>query len=538
LSDSEPTEKKSPRVWPGAHVLRLDLRSLAVARVVYGSIILLDTLVRWSDIIPFYSDYGALPRNQLLKLGWNENWFSLHMASGSLAWTNLLFVVQAAAAIALLLGWHTRIATLLSWLLMISIQARNPMVLNGGDIYLRLIMFWMLFLPTGHRWSLDAKQGRGDHYRWMPDLTRNSIFGMSALVVLLQIGFVYWFATFPKTDPSWTADFTATNLALHLDSFLTPAGLFFRDSMTEHLALFTNLVILWEFWGPFFLFFPFDRGQLRVVGIFGFMALHAGFGIMLKLGFFAWTGALTPLILLPAWFWDSPMKFFSNWADDRLGVSPPAQGSSRFKWPREILLLFLILYCFAWNLGNENQAPHKLRVPLKLKWVASVLRLDQRWNMFSPGPLTEDGWYVIEGRFRDGKVRDLFTGGTEVTWDKPADVANTYKNQRWRKFMMNLWMAENSKYRLPYGQYLCRKWNAEGRGPKELVGFDIVYMLEVTNLDGSEMLPEKRVIWNHWCFERPEGQRAPEDRPLGLPDALMNAQKRPLKSRVPDVRTD
>src|SRR5690606_1189677 len=115
---------------------------------------------------------------------------------------------------------------------------------------------------------------------------------------------------------------------------------------------------------------------------------------------------------------------------------------------------------------------------------------DQRWNMFSPGPLTEDGWYVIEGRFKHGLVLDLLTG-KPVTWDKPADVAHTYKNQRWRKYLMNLWLADSAKYRLPYGQYLCRKWNARGRRPDELSGFELVYMLEITKPDGSEAIPEK-----------------------------------------------
>jgi hypothetical protein len=507
---SEEQETPAGRDWPGAHVLSLDLRSLALLRIIYGALLFLDTLVRWSDVVPFYSEYGALPRRYLLEYGANEHWFSLHMMSGSLAWTNFLFLVQALATLALMVGWHTRWATLITWLLLISLHGRNPMVLNGGDIYLRCIMFWMLFLPTGHRWSLDVKQGRGDHYSWMASIKDNCVFGMSALVVLLQIGFVYWFAALPKTDPAWTSTYTASQIALTLDQFITPVGLFFRDALTaEQLAWMTFLVIFWEFWGPFFLFFPFDRGQVRIIGILGFTALHAGFGSMMELGFFAWTGALTVFVLLPSWFWDSPLKRVSSWVDNKFGVGEPLQGDSRYRLYRETLLGFLIVYCFVWNATNEEIRPNWIRTPSRLAWIGHTLRLDQRWNMFSPGPLTEDGWYVIEGRFADGRVLDLFSG-KELTWDKPKDVANTYPNQRWRKYMMNLWLAENSKYRLPYGQYLCRKWNPKGRGPEELTGFDLIYMLEVTNPDGTEQVPEKKVVWNHWCFENPEQQKEQE----------------------------
>jgi hypothetical protein len=481
--------------------LRLDLRSLALTRVIYGAILFFDTAVRWTELVPFYTDLGVLPRRFLLELDSTVG-FSLHMMNGSLAWVNFLFTLQAVAALAMLFGWHTRLATALSWVLLLSSQARNPMILDGGDVYIRVILFWLLFLPTGHRWSLDSKQGRGDHYRWMPDLTSNNVFGMTAVAVSLQLASIYWFAAIPKTDPSWMVTFTATDQALHLDMFLTPMGLLFRDAFTEYLPLLTFLVIGWEFLGPWLLLFPFDRGQIRVVGILGFTALHVGFGSMMELGAFAWIGALTPFILLPTWFWDSPARRLSNWADRSWGVGPSAKGEARFRWPREVLFLSLLLYCFAWNLGNEGLAPKSLRVPEEMKWVGTTLGLDQSWQLFAPKPLTDDGWYVIEGHFRDGRVRDIFQGGRELSWAKPKNVAKTYRNQRWRKYLMNLWLAENSGYRLPYGQYLCRKWNRFVQGPEdELTEFDIVFMLEETNPDGSEFLPKKTVIWNHRCFD-------------------------------------
>ena len=142
--------------------------------------------------------------------------------------------------------------------------------------------------------------------------------------------------------------------------------------------------------------------------------------------------------------------------------------------------------------------------------------------MFSPGPFTEDGWYIIEGHFKDGRVLDLFKDGVELSWDKPEDVANTYKNQRWRKYMMNLWLSENERYRLPFGQYICRLWNKNGRSPRELSTFDLIYMLETTNLDGSETQPEKKVVWQHWCYEKP-----PEIKIQG--PTLLDGGLRPVK---------
>lgn len=41
---------------------------------------------------------------------------------------------------------HALIYMFLSWFLLVSIQVRNPIILQGGDVVLRAIMFWMLFL--------------------------------------------------------------------------------------------------------------------------------------------------------------------------------------------------------------------------------------------------------------------------------------------------------------------------------------------------------------------------------------------------------
>ena len=34
-------------------------------------------------------------------------------------------------------------------------ESRNPIILHGGDIVLRMMLFWSLFLPLGARWSAD-----------------------------------------------------------------------------------------------------------------------------------------------------------------------------------------------------------------------------------------------------------------------------------------------------------------------------------------------------------------------------------------------
>lgn len=71
-----------------------------------------------------------------------------------------LFALAAACAVALLVGWRTRLAALGCWLLLSSLQVRQPLIYIGGDSILRLLLFWGLFLPLSARLSLNAVHGR------------------------------------------------------------------------------------------------------------------------------------------------------------------------------------------------------------------------------------------------------------------------------------------------------------------------------------------------------------------------------------------
>lgn len=45
----------------------------------------------------------------------------------------------AVSAMALIWGYDTRLATFLSWYLLISLHTRNPIILHDGDTVLRLL---------------------------------------------------------------------------------------------------------------------------------------------------------------------------------------------------------------------------------------------------------------------------------------------------------------------------------------------------------------------------------------------------------------
>ena len=54
-----------------------------------------------------------------------------------------------------------------------------------------------------------------------------------------------------------------------------------------------------------------------------------------------------------------------------------------------------------------------------------------------------------------------------------------YPNDRWRSYMMNLVNEREGKMHIPlYANYLCRNWNDSHSTDKQLLSFNIYFMLE------------------------------------------------------------
>jgi hypothetical protein len=76
---------------------------------------------------------------------------------------------------------------------------------------------------------------------------------------------------------------SATYWALSLQYFAQPIAIFLRN-FPILLIILTFAVRVWELVGPFLYIFPIATQYTRLFGVFGFFALHIGFGVCLRLG--------------------------------------------------------------------------------------------------------------------------------------------------------------------------------------------------------------------------------------------------------------
>ena len=195
-------------------VFSIDLRTLALVRVLLGILLIADLLIRSGDLSIWLSDSGVFPRNVVLADS-AYRW-SFYFLSGSWLWALTLNIAAGFAALLLIVGYNTRLATFVSLLLLISLHNRAPVLLQGGDNLLLCLVFWSCFLPLGARYSVDAALLRPASPR---DESENSYLSVATVAILLQVMAVYFFSAFLKSSPDWLDDGTAIYYALHLDQF-------------------------------------------------------------------------------------------------------------------------------------------------------------------------------------------------------------------------------------------------------------------------------------------------------------------------------
>lgn len=463
----------------------IDIRSLALFRMGLALVLISDLFVRLQDLKAHYSDEGVLPRLPLID-AFLDPWSpSLHIISGQWQVQLIFFLLQILFAIAFLVGYHTRLATILSWFFLLSLHMRNTMILQGGDIVLKILFFWAMFLPLGACWSVDQKLKRE-----LPP--SNQIVSAGTVALLLQVCFIYWFSALLKTDPTWRVDGTAIWYALSIEQYATPLGL--QLLHYPHLLQFLTFATFYlEAFGPFFAFSPIWTGVLRMATAVTFILFHLiGLNLTMELALFPYICAVAWIVFIPSWFWNRVLK--------KTKQSAPAI-PWKASWFSNGLATFFIIYIFFWNISTLGISWPLLSPPPLI--ISSLFGVDQTWDMFAPTPLRMDGWYVIPGQLKDGTEVNIFANGRAVNWQKPASLAAVYPNDRWRSYLMNLVIEEEGEMHIPlYADYLCEQWNNNHSSDKQLLSFDIYFMSRENSLENPSAPYQKVHLWHQECFVR------------------------------------
>jgi len=498
----------------------VDPRALAAFRIGLGALLVADLLRRSRSLSAFYTDDGVLPRRALFA-DYSEV-YSVHALSGEPWAVASLFAVAGVVAIALAVGYRTRLATVASWLLLLSLQVRNPMVLNAGDALLAMLLFWSVFLPLGSRWSVDAvrradAESPGDgvppdaEERATPDAEDDvtpdgadgvvdeaasesgpsaggprgaAVATVASLGLLLQMLVMYVTNGVHKLEGDLWMGGEAVAYVMQADQFTYLLG--------NHIAAFPGLLraatYVWVallFASPLLILFTgFPRAAVASI----FVGTHLGMAVTMRIDLF-------PVIAVVGFvpFYQTPVWDAAERAVDRFGPSATlarwrarleSVGETIASLDRSLLrptrsdrlagvsdgvragiergrpLFSTVVPVFFVVLIvlSSAQSVGYGEVPDPGEEVLETVEMDQHWQMFAPEPVRTTRWFVAPGVLENGSERDVLHDG-EVSMDRPPDVDATYPSARWRKYLSNVYSGANEKHRSYLAHYLCAEWN-------------------------------------------------------------------------------
>ncbi|MDD7968721.1 HTTM domain-containing protein [Actinomycetospora lemnae] len=272
-----------------------------VIRIVFGVLATLWMVSLLPVLEPFFGDRGVITARDLPFGSWTM--FSLVLGTPAI-W--VLWVVGLLAAVALAVGFRTRLAALIVFVVMMSVTRSAPLAFNAGDALLRIVSFYVLLMPAGSAVSVD---------RWRSDRANLWSFPRRAPWALrlaqIQLSVIYISTVWEKAGGAHWRDGTAVSYAVRIGEVSRlPVPSFVTDSLVlAQLATYGTLagelavgVLVWN---------KVARPYVLAIGVL----LHLSIELTLAVGFFSMTIVTLYLAFLPPERAEQVLR----WARDRVG---------------------------------------------------------------------------------------------------------------------------------------------------------------------------------------------------------------------------
>lgn len=209
--------------------------TLALVRIAYGVV-----LVSWCawisfDLVAFFSASGVLPEAVNRPYAWSL----LRVFSSDTA-LFVLFGVLVVAAVCVLVGFHTRLATIVAFVVLVSFERRNVLALNAADILLRVFGLYLAMAPAGAALSIDRWRRARDRFWTFPKCAPWAL-----RLMQIQVSVLYLFTVWLKLRGETWSDGTAVSYSLRVvevTRFDIPAW-FAMSPVATNVATYGTLAI-------------------------------------------------------------------------------------------------------------------------------------------------------------------------------------------------------------------------------------------------------------------------------------------------------
>jgi hypothetical protein len=220
-------------------------------------------------------------------------------------------VTAVAVSALFLLGWRTRMMSILFAVVVISFHARAIFMTDGGDNLILLMAIYLVFTACGSRWSLDARRrGRQappakglpiaggtlrDDLRYVRKTLTTVLHNCGMFVIAAQVCFLYGAAGLYKVQGGLWDNGTALHYVMNLRLFRPwPMLSHMADRHAVLMAVAGYLTVLVQVAFPFVLF-----GRLKYPALAVMLAMHAGIAVFLGLPLFSGAMIIADTVFLP-----------------------------------------------------------------------------------------------------------------------------------------------------------------------------------------------------------------------------------------------
>lgn len=274
------------KAWEGFFFSQVDVRQYAALRMSLGSL----TVIYLAELLPLsplhFSQEGWLGNVQDLDI-YNAGYWSLLFLLGSETQTYGFFLIAILFALGFTLGYKTRLCGLVTLIALVSLWNRNPLILDGDDALLRVMLFYLILSPCGEAFALDATRKRypktGDI--WPLQLIR------------FQMALIYFVSGWVKLhSPEWRDGTILEYVLVHPDYSRWDFSHFFAyPAVLQALNGLAKVILWWEFLFPVLLVWSTTRRLCLFMG----MVFHVGLLVFMNLRWFPWIMLTLYLAFIP-----------------------------------------------------------------------------------------------------------------------------------------------------------------------------------------------------------------------------------------------
>jgi hypothetical protein len=496
------TRRVSQRSLPFWSASVLDIRSLALFRILLGLYVLYDIYSRLSrgayDVNWYTSDGFLSVDDTPHRAPLHRFWFY----RGNEAIQKDLFRVTAIFAL-VFLAYDSRFVKVGLFLLVTSYQNRNMWLHDGSDSFLRHLLFWSIFLPLHQVWSLSASNYEptiiviNKQRRVVPPPPPASITSLACGALTLQVALMYWGTVAHRVlddetslrgqgltgggaavswldrvhESEWMPPhLTAVHYALSGDfavrNYWLVAWVRVRPSLTRAMTASAMIV---ETLAPLLCLLDRRRRHWHALQL---AMLHLGLLMMIRLPNWQLVGVLVQVLWIPTPVWDAIFKI------DRMALAkkkdlpfdevpetpytvvqelPSQKRRNPVSFAIQLFFLFYMIYnwcgCRGW-IGKHDKGD-----------IGEGVRLSQHWVMYGTVAHTANNVHLVgtvhvpesNQNVTVDLLRYLSTGeqepppalsaphSDEDNWFLP-DMSNRYPSPRWER-ALSQWASKRDTSR-------------------------------------------------------------------------------------------